>query len=322
METQSINETVGGKLLAILDGKDDVCNQDLLGVIDEIVELIQTYRTTHKLSKQLKNNCLIDCMFPSWRKISDDRKRTQVVTQCALEFLAWCRSQISEDGFVPREMLRSFYYDTAFLGYLGGAFGIGGRSHTWIPIDSFRQAFGWFVYEQPPQRLVSEFLSIFELRQSMELKFRNILGIVSVDDGIKIKHGTVPNILKQNISAKNFSPQNGIGLTQIMHVYDWTDISIHNMQTDCVWIVWKAMMVVRSFFECTPRFNGMMSIHDSFEFSRPLLDTMRTALVAEIKKLNPKKDFVIEWGVPEAAIVDEKGKWVKIEKYRQEVKAI
>ena len=78
------------------------------------------------------------------------------------------------------------------------------------------------------------------------------------------------------------------------------------------------MMVVGAFFKRTPRSNGIISIHDSFEFSEALLEKMRNEFVDEIKKRN-KRDFTIEWVAPEAVIVDENGRWLKVKSRTQNV---
>lgn len=129
----------------------------------------------------------------------------------------------------------------------------------------------------------------------------------------KTNHDLIPRIVRECISKSNFSPPNGATLTQVMHVYDWTDRCIHRMSTDFVWIVWKAFMVCDDFFTPTPRNNGMMSIHDSFELSNKLLEEMRRSFVERVGQYNSKiKEFAVSWGTPEAAIVDDKGRWCKV----------
>lgn len=283
-------------------------------LIDKTIELIEDYRKRKSISKKVENANLIECVFSSCHRLCA-QKQNQVMSQCVLEFLQWCREQISKGGTIPRTMLINFCLDTAHIGYLGNLFyeGQAGRSHQWIPIDTFWQVYEWFCFDKPPERerLTSEFLCIFELRQAMEVKFRRLLGIGSISDGVRIKHDLIPNVLKEKMSKANFDPGEGIELTQIMHVYDWASKSIHDMKTDCVWVVWKAMMVVSYFFRPKARSNGMMCIHDSFEFSDVLLEEMRNKFVNEVKRAN-KCNFTIEWVEPEAAIVDENGKWMKV----------
>ena len=188
-----------------------------------------------------------------------------------------------------------------------------GRSHKWIPEDAYGDACRWYCFGTVPGRLTSEFMSIFELRQAMETRFRRLLGIKDITRGVKISHGMIPNIIQRSISDKNFHPASGMTLTQIRHVYDWTDISIHLMRTDYVWLVWKAFQVCEGMFSSAPRANGMMSIHDSFEFSEDLLEKMRTEFVQEVRSANSSiKSFSIAWGEPDAAIVDSHGRWMKV----------
>lgn len=286
----------------------------ITALIDNVCLLIEKWRGDHKLSKIINARNLVDGLYPSFEKL-DERKKSQLMTQCMLECLRWCNDVIRQHGVVPKLMLRNFVLDVACLKFLGAEFGMvgAGRSLEWIPEDSFGDAQRWYCFSVAPGRLTGEFMSIFELRQAMETRFRKLLGIKNITDGVKIKHDLIPAIVEKSITEENFCPQSGMTLTQIRHVYDWTDISIHLMRTDYVWLVWKAFQVCEGMFSGVPRKNGMMSIHDSFEFSEPLLEEMRRNFVAAVKASNPKvKSFVISWGKPEAAIVDDQGCWIEI----------
>ena len=232
-----------------------------------------------------------------------------------LECLRWSVAVIEKQKFVPQQMLRNFVLDVAWLGIFGEQFGMlgSGRSHKWISEDAYGDACRWYCFGTVPGRLTSEFMSIFELRQAMETRFRRLLGIKDITRGVKISHGMIPNIIQRSISDKNFHPASGMTLIQIRHVYDWTDVSIHLMRTDFVWLVWKAFQVCGGMFSSAPRANGMMSIHDSFEFSEDLLEKMRAEFVQEVRSANSSiKSFSIAWGEPDAAIVDSHGRWMKV----------
>ena len=286
----------------------------ITALIDNVCLLIEKWRGDHKLSKIINARNLVDELFPSFEKL-DARKKSQLMTQCMLECLRWCNDVIRQQGVVPKLMLRNFVLDVACLKFLGAEFGMvgAGRSHEWIPEDSFGDAQRWYCFSVAPGRLTGEFMSIFELRQAMETRFRKLLGIKNITDGVKIKHDLIPAIVEKSITEENFCPQSGMTLPQIRHVYDWTDISIHLMRTDYVWLVWKAFQVCEGMFSSAPRANGMMSIHDSFEFSEDLLEKMRTEFVQEVRSANSSiKSFSIAWGEPDAAIVDSHGRWMKV----------
>lgn len=292
----------------------------IVSLIDEVVELVNDFREKNKISKTLNDNCVIDFLFPS-PVGKEARKWLQVTTQCTLEFLGWCKEVVEGKQYVPYHLLHNFVYDvaqieaTVHVEYLGALFASRnyGRSHKWIPIDSFGDTFRWFCFGTVPQRLTSEFMCIFEIRQTMESKFKTLLGINDVDYGVRVAHNLIPNILKTALTSANFAPTTGETLTQIMHVYDWTDISIHTMSTDNVWIVWKALMVCNAFFQPEPRNNGMISIHDSFQLPDTLLRKIRRDFVDHVCRANNNlSQFAIIWGKPEAAIVDANGDWVDI----------
>ena len=316
---------VGDRLLDAL-GEDDTHmfslpeQKGIVSLIDEVVELINSFRAENKIARVLDDNCVVDFLFPSPTG-KEGRKWLQVTTQCTLDFLRWCKEIVVDQQFVPYHILHNFVLDAAqieatmHVEYLGAAFASRyyHRSHKWIPIDSFGDTFRWFCFGTVPRRLTSEFMSIFEIRQTMESKFKTLLGVGNIDDNVRIAHNLIPNILKATLTTDNFSPTTGVTLTQIMHVYDWTDISIHNMSTDYVWLVWKALMVCNAFFQPVPRNNGMISIHDSFQLPDTLLGKIRRDFVDHVCRANNNlSQFAITWGKPEAAIVDANGDWVDI----------
>ena len=315
----SMGVPIGRRLYDALgpDGDRTYTDEDrqlISGLIQEVCSLIDSWRAEHKLVKVIEERCLVDGLFSTHDKL-DDRKKAQLMTQCMLECLRWSVAVIEKQKFVPQQMLRNFVLDVAWLGIFGEQFGMlgSGRSHEWIPEDAYGDACRWYCFGTVPGRLTSEFMSIFELRQAMETRFRRLLGIKDITRGVKISHGMIPNIIQRSISDKNFHPASGMTLIQIRHVYDWTDVSIHLMRTDFVWLVWKAFQVCGGMFSSAPRANGMMSIHDSFEFSEDLLEKMRTEFVQEVRSANSSiKSFSIAWGEPDAAIVDSHGRWMKV----------
>ena len=139
--------------------------------------------------------------------------------------------------------------------------------------------------------------------------------IISVIIKGPLTNGMLTRLLAIERLSERFCEVGTISLDQVKHVYDWTEKFIHGMKRDYVCVVWKAIMVVDSFFRPTKRCNGQMSIYDNFEFSEAELRTMQNEFVEEMKKVAKKQHiekFKIEWMVPEAAIVDGNGQCVKI----------
>lgn len=293
------------------------------GLVDEAINVVSTYRTKNKFSN-LKTSALVTGLFKSFEK-ADDRERLRLTAQCAEEFLHWCKGEIEAGNSGVCQMLLNFTYDTAYIGYLGAAFctHYAGHSHFWIPVDSYAQVFNWFRGGSAPERLTSEFMCIFELRQAMETAFHRVIGIGEISVPIRIPHGLIPDILHRNLTTKNFSPPSGLTIKEFMHVYDWTDRSIHLMCTDWTWVVWKAMMIGCDFFYCPERKNGRISIHDNFELTDELLKSLRHEFIQRVSKYNFRfKKFKVHWNPPDAAIVGKDGKSINVSASDEEVECV
>ena len=283
---------------------DKICS-----LVDESIALVKRFRTTNGFSNDLKPSAMVVGLFKNFDRV-DEKQRLRLTAQCSEEFLVWCRREIRKGEQGVCRLLLNFAYDTSYIGYLGKDFnsGLAGHSHFWIPRDSFIQIFNWFCRGKMPEWLTSEFMCIFELRQVMETAFHRVIGLGEISVPLRIPHALIPDILHRNITIQNFSPPSGLTIKDYMHVYDWTDKSIHLMCTDWVWVVWKAMMIGGDFFTCPKRTNGQVSIYDNFELSKELLSKVRKEFVTRVKDQNKRfAEFSISWIKPDAAIVDDKG---------------
>jgi len=313
---------VGNRLIEILgrercESASEYTREDLTEIgtlVDDSINLIRSFRAKNGFSKDLKPQALVVGLFKNFDKIND-KERLRLTLQCSEEFLVWCKQEILRGEHGVCRLLLNFAYDTSYIGYLGKDFNAGcaRHSHFWIPRDSFIQIFNWFCRGMMPERLTSEFMCIFELRQVMEVAFHRVIGLGEVSVPLRIPHALIPDILHRNLTTKNFSPPSGLTIKDYMHVYDWTDRSIHLMCTDWVWVVWKAMMIGGDFFTCPERTNGQMSIYDNFELSEDLLNQVRCEFVMRVKNQNKRfSEFRINWTKPEAAIVDKEGKAIDV----------
>lgn len=313
---------VGNRLIEMLGREQcdpsSACTGDELAeigkLVDESINLIKTFRAKNGFSKELKPQAMVVGLFKNFDRVSNNQ-RLRLTAQCSEEFLVWCRQEILNGEHGVCRLLSNFAYDTSYIGYLGKDFNTGraGRSHFWIPRDSFLQVFNWFCRGRMPERLTSEFMCIFELRQVMEVAFHRVIGLGGISVPLRIPHALIPDILHRDLTAKNFSSQNGLTIKDYMHVYDWTDKSIHLMCTDWVWVVWKAMMIGGDFFTCPKRTNGQISIYDNFELSEEILNKIRREFVMRVKGKDKRfSEFSINWIKPEAAIVDKECKAIDV----------
>ena len=313
---------VGNRLITMLERErsespSTYTSEELIEIgklVDESIGLIKSFRGKNGFSNDLKPQAMVVGLFKKFDQVNN-HMRLRLTAQCSEEFLVWCRQEILKGEYGVCRLLANFAYDTSYIGYLGKDFNSdrAGHSHFWIPRDSFIQIFNWFCRGREPERLTSEFMCIFELRQVMEVAFHRVIGLGEVSVPLRIPHALIPDILHRNLTTKNFSPPSGLTIKDYMHVYDWTDKSIHLMFTDWVWVVWKAMMIGRDFFTCPERTNGQMSIYDNFELSEELLNKVRREFVTRIRAQNRRfVEFDINWIKPEAAIVNKEGKAVDV----------
>lgn len=313
---------VGNRLIELLGRKrcesaSEYTGEDLTEIgklVDESIDVIKSFRAKNGFSKNLKPQAMVVGLFRNFDQVND-KQRLRLTAQCSEEFLIWCRQEILRGEHGVCRLLANFAYDTSYIGYLGNDFNSGraGHSHFWIPRDSFVQTFNWFCRGRKPERLTSEFMCIFELRQVIEVAFHRVIGLGEVSVPLRIPHALIPDILHRNLAPKNFSPPSGLTIKDYMHVYDWTDKSIHLMCTDWVWVVWKAMMIGMDFFTCPERTNGQISIYDNFELSEELLNKVRNEFVKHVKDQNKRfVEFDINWIKPDAAIVNKEGKAIDV----------
>ena len=317
--------SIGEKLLSILGkGTSKEFSQSekaqVLALLKCTKALVEQYRETKGYKFKLQPNDLVCSIYPRLRfgTAKETEKTESGLTQCCEELLGWCITQMEDGQPISRKLLLNLTLDLSCARFLGTNFHQRAfRTMSWIPRDTFKQSKRWFLDDVPPDRLVSEFMIIFELRQTLEVAIRRIIGFESVDAPLKLKHETTWNILKNRIGKKNFSPPGKLGLDKIKHIYDWTEPSIHMMQSDYTFIIWKAITIVDSFFFPTQRKNGQWSIYDNFEISTDLLSQMQNDLITELKKLATKigvTRFTITWVNPDAAIVDKSGRAVRLKK--------
>lgn len=92
-------------------------------------------------------------------------------------------------------------------------------------------------------------VSNFTLRQSLEIKFKRILGIYDVYNkafnGPKLKHEFFADFISNNSTSFELPYSN---LTFLLKVYKWTNITIHNAENPLIWQLKLALDYVNPFF--------------------------------------------------------------------------
>jgi len=111
--------------------------------------------------------------------------------------------------------------------------------------------------------------SCYFLRQSLELKFRRILGVNDVTDingkSARIKHEYFPEFINRNIEHFSLS---GSKITNLLKIYKWTNTTIHTSMVPFIWELWFAFEYCDNFMLPKPAVLGQnWSIYNSVTIS-------------------------------------------------------
>jgi hypothetical protein len=107
------------------------------------------------------------------------------------------------------------------------------------------------LFWQSPQnsifdQKISFNLAVFTLRQSLELKFRRICGILEIHYNKHLKHDFFIDFIKQNRIYFDF-PEN-CSLTHIFKIYSWTNLTIHSGNRPRIWEIQFALEFTQILF--------------------------------------------------------------------------
>ncbi|KAB0671698.1 hypothetical protein F6V30_03725 [Oryzomonas sagensis] len=150
-------------------------------------------------------------------------------------------------------------------------FGGGKFYGTWT-LDSFRMCTNLFWTNAFEKNFVDIRaglnLSTFSLRQSLELKFRRILGVRAIThkatgDEPKLKHDYFYKfIISETDHFKFYTPH----ITAIWKIYEWTNMTVHTGNIPRIWELQYAIEIVTPFFAPQPASSsGKWSIDSSVE---------------------------------------------------------
>lgn len=287
----------------------------------ETVNLLKAKQKELKLSGKLKNSCLIQSLFitPNEPNCNFKSMYKRANIQVLIEFLDWILNikTLNDKLHEIRDLLQTFVYDLGTTRVLDESFFSHdcGRSKTNHTFFHFYDCKKLLFLNQNPSIKTREFLSIFGLRQSMETKFRRVIGYSGINPQIKMQHNTIPDIISFFENDISFHKDKNISLKDILHIYKWTNYSIHNMMSIYPWLIWKAFDACEIIFD----FNNdgpttLRGLDSSFQFSTTILNKMRGKLREEIQKIadKDKVEYTIFWINPEAYVFDEKNKTLNL----------
>jgi hypothetical protein len=183
----------------------------------------------------------------------------------------------------------------------------GGKFHGTRTIDAFKISNNLFWTNAFSNNFVDMRvglnLSVFTLRQSLELKYRRILGVGGMynkdtENEPKLRHDYFYSFIKANMSHFNFhTPQ----IADIWKIYRWTNSTIHTGNIPRLWELQFALKVVNPFFAPQPASHtGAWSIHSSVEIIDHKILQDKFKVVFHVR--HPESDWVVEFEKPEAVI--------------------
>ena len=304
-----------------MDGEDVECVDEVDEVLAKIIAELHNYGATAKLPRMAECS-LVQTLYSksSMKDVpseADVKRHESATVICVIQFLEWCRERMKK-GKLKKHLLQDFYYDFSGTRILGSRFNPGEcwRAHSPRSIVQYCSIESVLNDGVVTDAISKALMSIFGLRQLLEAKFRRILGLLWIDPMPKLRHNVVPDIVKAHENDMRFSRGKKISLPDLMHIYDWTDISIHSMSVGPIWMVWKALYACEFLFRNEPREKrAASSLFGTIEFEEGVLllmrDEFRRKLFSECMTRGQNGSCVVTWDAPEARVVKD-GKEVRL----------
>jgi hypothetical protein len=132
----------------------------------------------------------------------------------------------------------------------------GGKSYSQNSIWMFREASNLFwsstvTDKNPLSHMSAVSLSVFALRQAVEIRFRRAIGIWKIVDDAnlndaKLRHDFILDFVAENLDLIELKVGS---MTNLTAIYKWTNFSIHNGTMPNVWEIQFALEYCRKAFE-------------------------------------------------------------------------
>lgn len=132
---------------------------------------------------------------------------------------------------------------------------------VWKPYNSsafelFKTCQALYWYPNIDRRIIDRKaatnLSVFMLRQSMEIKFKRVFGIYKLYDrnknSLRLEHEFLPNFIENNKDLIKLELP-GINMTDVLNIYKWTNHTIHNAINPNIWEVYYTLEIVNYLFK-------------------------------------------------------------------------
>jgi hypothetical protein len=213
-----------------------------------------------------------------------------------------------------KELIKDYIFDIMpFVKFLkrknpNYVFFDGGKSYSNSTFEIFNSAH-WLQYSSTQKESIldqkfANTLSVFALRQALELRMKNSIGIGNILDGdgkdAKIKHDFFPNFINLNLDLFKTPFDN---LTYLMKVYKWTNYFIHYGLTPRVWELNFALKYAEPMFNPANHKKKNNTTQWSINGSVIITDLEDVRSKFSEYLLNEKGElFTVEFIVPEAIV--------------------
>ncbi len=173
------------------------------------------------------------------------KKAAYIVIEEFCDYLINLDELSSENSSLINEFIEDMY----------SAFGAFEGSHVascqvQSPSAHFTSIESLFLYDSYcPEGISKNLFIVFGLRQALEMKFRKILGVASIENGLKVPHDLFPYFIIKTFPAGAIENISNRDIELIMKIYKWTNYSIHSMWRVPSWMLWKALSFCKPFLE-------------------------------------------------------------------------
>lgn len=221
--------------------------------IEETIALLKNHRFFS--NTKLKTPCVVQSLYILSGKCDKEKEMVynRASTQIIIEFLEWLISfpALKNRLHEVKDLLETFVFDLGSTGVLGEKFfsvycGRNKTNHTYFHFYDSKNA---LFLNRPLPFKTQEFLSVFGLRQAMEIKFRRVIGFAGTEPPIKIRHDVIPSIIANHEKDIFFHKRKDLTIKDILHIYNWTNYSIHYLVSAPPWLIWKAFEVCGIIFD-------------------------------------------------------------------------
>ena len=317
--------SIGLKIIRACGSEESGCVQypvDEDFIVEGIKETITLLKNHRFFSNtKLKTPCVVQSLYILSGKRDEEREKVynRASTQIIIEFLEWLISipALKNRLHEIKDLLKTFVFDLGSTGVLGEKFfsvhcGRNKTNHTYFHFYDSKNA---LFLNRPLPFKTQEFLSVFGLRQAMEIKYRRVIGFIGTEPPIKMRHDVIPSIISNHEKDIFFHKRKDLTIKDILHIYNWTNYSIHYLVSAPPWLIWKAFEVCGIIFDTNNEGPALAIGFDSaFQFSVQTLIKMRDALTKEIQRISntQKASYDVHWGNPEAFVIGDDNRTIDV----------